>query len=165
MSPAHDLGDLDRFTTDAIGPAGERVFLIQCRSGSTLLTMKAEKQQVSVLSDYLGRLLGDLARPGHLPEDLDLEEPAEPDWVLGTLGVSYDETGDRIVMVAEELVGEDEPGEVARFAISREQAAAFAIRAASIVSAGRPECPMCGLPIDPAGHACPRTNGHRPGAP
>jgi hypothetical protein len=21
---------------------------------------------------------------------------------------------------------------------------------------------MCGLPLDPAGHECPRTNGHRP---
>ena len=44
----------------------------------------------------------------------------------------------------------------------REQMAALAIRATSLVSSGRPPCPFCGYPIDPRGHACPKTNGHRP---
>lgn len=164
MSPALDLGDLDRFTVGTEGPIGRRVFLIQCRSGSTLLTLKAEKQQVSVLAEYLGRVLADLERPEGLPEDLDLEQPTEPHWVIGTLGVTYDEGVDRIVLVAEELVAEEEDGDVARFTITRAQAAAFAIRATSLVEAGRPPCPLCGLPLDPGGHRCPRTNGHRPPA-
>jgi predicted amidophosphoribosyltransferase len=29
------------------------------------------------------------------------------------------------------------------------------------VAAGRPICSMCGQPIDPEGHFCPRKNGHR----
>ena len=164
MSPALDLGDLDRFTVGTEGPVGRRVFLVQCRSGTTLLTLKAEKQQVSVLAEYLGRVLAGLEQPEHLPEDLDLEEPTEPHWVIGTLGVTYDEGVDRVVLVAEELVAEEEEGDVARFTITRAQAAAFAIRATSLVEAGRPPCPLCGLPLDPSGHRCPRTNGHRPPA-
>ena len=164
MSPALDLGDLDRFTVGTEGPVGRRVFLVQCRSGTTLITLKAEKQQVSVLAEYLGRVLSGLEQPENLPEDLDLEEPTEPHWVIGTLGVTYDEGVDRIVLVAEELVAEDEDGDVARFTITRAQAAAFAIRATSLVEAGRPPCPLCGLPLDPSGHRCPRTNGHRPPA-
>jgi uncharacterized repeat protein (TIGR03847 family) len=164
MSPALDLGDLDRFAVGTEGPVGKRVFLVQCRAGGTLLTLKAEKQQVSVLAEYLGRVLADLERPEHLPEDLDLEEPTEPHWVIGTLGVTYDESLDRVVLVAEELVAEDEEGDMARFSITRAQAAAFAIRATSLVEAGRPPCPLCGLPLDPSGHRCPRTNGHRPPA-
>jgi len=164
VSPALDLGDLDRFTVGTEGPVGRRVFLVQCRSGTTLVTLKAEKQQVSVLAEYLGRVLAGLERPEDLPEDLDLEEPTEPHWVIGTLGVTYDEGVDRIVLVAEELVAEDEDGDVARFTITRAQAAAFAIRATSLVEAGRPPCPLCGLPLDPSGHRCPRTNGHRPPA-
>lgn len=162
MSPALDLGDVNRFTVGTEGPVGRRVFLLQCRSDDTVLTLKVEKQQVTVLAEYLGRLLADLDRPGHLPDELDIEEPVEPHWVVGTLGVTYDEALDRIVLVAEELVPEDEDGDMARFTITREQAAAFAIRATSLVEAGRPPCPMCGLPLDPAGHECPRTNGHRP---
>jgi len=157
-----DLGDLDRFTVGAEGPVGRRTFLVQCRSGSDVLTLKLEKQQVAVLAEYLGRLLSDLERPGSLPEDLELEEPTDPHWVVGTLGVTYDEAADRIVLVAEELVPDDEEGDMARFTVTREQAAAFAIRATGLVAAGRPPCPLCGGPIDPRGHECPRTNGHRP---
>jgi uncharacterized repeat protein (TIGR03847 family) len=114
------------------------------------------------LAEYLGRLLKDLERPGELPSVLEPVEPSEPHWVVGTLGVSYDDAMDRIVLVAEELVAEDEEGDVARFTITREQASAFAIRATLLVEAGRPPCPLCGLPLDPTGHQCPRTNGHRP---
>ena len=32
----------------------------------------------------------------------------------------------------------------------------------SVVSAGRPLCPLCTAPMDPAGHVCVRTNGHHP---
>jgi hypothetical protein len=34
------------------------------------------------------------------------------------------------------------------------------VRAARIVAAGRPPCPLCGAPLDPQGHICPRRNGH-----
>jgi hypothetical protein len=34
-----------------------------------------------------------------------------------------------------------------------------------VVSAGRPPCPFCGLPVDADGHLCPRMNGHRPAEP
>jgi uncharacterized repeat protein (TIGR03847 family) len=164
VSPALDLGDLDRFTVGTHGAVGRRVFLLQCRSDETILTLKVEKQQVSVLAEYLARLLADLERPDYTPDDAGLDEPSEPHWVIGTLGVSYDESLDRIVVVAEELVEEDEEGDVARFTISPAQAAAFAVRATSLVEAGRPPCPLCSLPLDPSGHTCPRTNGHRPPA-
>lgn len=157
-----DLGDLDRFTVGAEGPVGHRVFLLQCRGSGSVLTLKAEKQQVSVLAEYLDRLLADLEAPAETTEAPELEEPTEPHWVIGTLGVTYDESLDRIVLVAEELVGEDEDGDMARFMITRAQAAAFAARATSLVEAGRPPCPFCGGPLDPSGHQCPRTNGHRP---
>jgi uncharacterized repeat protein (TIGR03847 family) len=157
-----DLGDLDRFTVGAVGPVGKRVFILQCQSGAVTLTVKVEKQQVAVLAEYLVRLLGDLPRADNVPDDMELDDDPDPQWVVGTLGVSYDDENDRIVLVAEELVEDGEDGDVARCAVTRAQAAAFAIRATGLVQAGRPPCPMCGLPLDPAGHECPRTNGHRP---
>ncbi len=164
MSEGYDLSSPDRITVGTVGEVGSRLFLLQCRQGSTLLTLKMEKQQVSVVADYLARIVRDEQRPGHLPEDLELEEPTDPAWVVGTIGVSYDDGDDRVVLVIEELVPEDETGAIARLSISREQAAAFAIRATSLVESGRPPCPLCGSPLDPSGHECPRTNGHRPPA-
>ena len=151
---------------------GHRLFLFYVRQGINETTVKVEKQQVSVLASYLGRIVKELGRPGHLPDDLTYYGSEDPEWVVGTIGVSYDEEIDRVVIVLEEvgsgddeddaLVDEDESGHVLRIALTREQAAAFAIHATRLVEAGRPPCPLCGLPLDPAGHDCPRTNGHRP---
>jgi uncharacterized repeat protein (TIGR03847 family) len=91
-----------------------------------------------------------------------VEGDADPDWVVGTIGVSFDAEADRVVLVIEELVPEDESGSMARLSVTREQAAAFAIAATRLVASGRPPCPLCGAPLDPSGHLCPRTNGHRP---
>ena len=164
MSDGYDLSVPDRITVGAVGPVGSRLFLLQCRQGPVLLTLKIEKQQVATVADYLARIIRDERRPGHLPDDLELEEPADPAWVVGTIGVSYDDGDDRVILVIEELVPEEETGAIARLSISREQAAAFAIRATTLVESGRPPCPLCGSPLDPSGHECPRTNGHRPPA-
>lgn len=164
MSEGYDLSAPERITVGTVGPVGDRLFLLQCRQGPVLLTLKVEKQQVAVMADYMARIVRDRPRPGQVPDDLALEEPADPAWVVGTIGVSYDESDDRIVLVIEELVPEEETGAIARLSISREQAAGFAIQATRLVESGRPPCPLCGSPLDPSGHECPRTNGHRPPA-
>jgi uncharacterized repeat protein (TIGR03847 family) len=57
----------------------------------------------------------------------------------------------------------DEPDgpDVLRVRLTPEAAQAFAERARRVVAAGRPPCPLCGLPLDASGHICPRQNGHR----
>lgn len=186
MSEAFELANPERVTVGTVGPVGGRMFVLQMREAATLLTLKVEKAQVSALARHLGRMLGDLERPGELPAgpELEIEEFDEPDFVVGALGVVYDEALDRIVLVLDEIergepeaeqdddealfrlaTGEDPgPGSgfSARLAMTREQAAALAIRGTELVEAGRPPCPLCGYPLDPRGHVCPRTNGHRP---
>lgn len=159
MNEDIDLQHPERFSVAATGPVGQRVFLLHFAQEGIRVTVKVEKQQVAVLATYLARIVRELGRPEHLPEDLDFEVDVEPDWVVGTIGVSYDRDADRLVVVVEEAGDE---GTVARLSVTREQAAAFAIRATTLVEAGRPPCPLCGLPLDPSGHDCPRTNGHRP---
>ena len=161
MSESYDLEEVDHLTTGAVGPPGERVFYLQARSGSELLTLKLEKTQVAALVRYLGTLLSDLPAPGSLPTDLDLVEPVVAEWVIGTLGVSYDEDTDRVMLLAEELVEEGEEGAVARITARRDQVAALVLHGAEVVEAGRPPCPLCGEPLDAEGHVCARLNGHK----
>ena len=163
MTDAFDLS-AERLCVGTVGPVGSRLFLIQCRQGDTLLTLKAEKQQVGAMGELLARVVKDQSRPGHLPDDQALEEPTDPDWAIGTVGVTFDDAEDRVVLVIEELVPEGEVGAIARVSITREQAAAFTIQATRLIESGRPPCPLCGSPLDPSGHECPRTNGHRPPA-
>ena len=161
MTEAYDLS-ADRLCVGTVGPVGSRLFLFQVRHGTTLLTLKMEKLQVAAVAETLAQVVKDRPRPGHLPDDQALEEPTEAAWAVGTIGVSFDESEDRVILVIEELVPEDEVGAIARVSVTREQAAAFAIQATRLVEAGRPPCPLCGSPLDPSGHECPRTNGHRP---
>ena len=48
-----------------------------------------------------------------------------------------------------------------RVRITALAARAFVGRALRVLAAGRPPCPLCGQPLDPQGHLCPRRNGHR----
>src|SRR5436305_7688331 len=114
MNESYDLQEVDHLTTGAVGPPGERVFYLQARSGPDLLTLKLEKTQVAALVRYLGTLLADLPPPDDLPQDLELVEPVEAEWIVGSLGVSYDEDAGRFLLLVEELVEEGEEGAMAR---------------------------------------------------
>lgn len=164
LSSSFDLGPVDRLTVGTVGPPGRRTFYLQAVSGTQVVSLKLEKQQVAALVAYLVTLLSDLPSPAALPTDLDLVEPVVQEWVVGALGVSYDEAADRILVQAEELLEEDEGGDaaaMARFLATREQVAGLAARGADVVAAGRPPCQLCGQPLDPEGHVCVRLNGHR----
>jgi uncharacterized repeat protein (TIGR03847 family) len=47
-----------------------------------------------------------------------------------------------------------------RVRLTPEETRAFIERAKRVVAAGRPPCPLCGQPLDPEGHRCPRHNGY-----
>jgi len=56
--------------------------------------------------------------------------------------------------------GDEEEGYLARLYFTAAQARAMATRGSAAVERGRPPCPLCGGPLDPSGHVCPRLNGH-----
>ena len=161
MSSSFEMPEVDVLTTGTEGPPGERIFYLQARHGTQVVTLRLEKTQVAALVTYLSALIADLPPPAELPTDLDLVEPLVAEWVVGSLGVSYDEEGDRVVLVAEELVEEGEEAAQVRITATREQVAALSRHGAAVVEAGRPPCPLCGQPLDPEGHVCVRLNGHR----
>ena len=173
-----DLPDVDRFTAGTVGPAGQRVFYVQAMAGGEVVTLRLEKQQVGALAQYLAELLADLPPPDEasIPVDMDLVEPVQEAWIVGQIGVVFDEGRDRMIVRIEEIRVVDpdeldddeddetpgEPGGVARFALTRAQVQAFVVHAARLVTSGRPPCPLCGRPLDPDGHTCLKTNGHKP---
>lgn len=165
MGESFDLREVDHATVGTVGPPGRRIFYLQARGPGQLVTLRLEKQQVAALADYLRRALEDLPPLG--PQEVlpatDLIEPVVAEWAVGSLGVAYDDANERFVVAAEELVDEEEPAVDqghARIHLTRPQVAGFVERADEVVQAGRPPCPVCGRPMDPDGHVCPRSNGH-----
>ncbi len=147
----------DRVVVGAHGEVGQRRFLLQVRQGPQLVVVKVEKQQVVALAEWVVRVLDDLGRPGHLPEDVELEPEYEADLEAGSITVALDSEAQVLTVSIEAREGDD----LVEFSLSATWAAALAIEVTRLVTAGRPPCPLCGLPLDPRGHDCPRTNGHR----
>lgn len=148
----------DRVMVGARGEVGQRLFLLQARQGRRLVIVKCEKLQLVALVEWLARVLDDLGRPGHLPEDLALEPEYEPDFVAGDITVALDEENRTV----EVTIASTEEEDSLELTLSAEWAGALAIAVTRLVEAGRPLCPLCSGPLDPLGHDCPRTNGHRP---
>jgi uncharacterized repeat protein (TIGR03847 family) len=169
-NPSFEIDSPDHFTAGAIGPPGQRVFYLQARNAERLVTLKVEKEHVRALAEYLGGLLARVkGAPGAARRPAELLEPVEAAWDVGSLAVGYDEGQDRVVVEASELIEapEDEQENapepdpaMARFRITRAQAAAFVERADELMKGGRPSCPICSRPMDPEGHVCPRSNGY-----
>jgi uncharacterized repeat protein (TIGR03847 family) len=153
----HRLEHPDRIAVGTIGDVGQRLFLVQVREGRRLVVVKVEKDQVAILASWLARVVRSLPRPKQLEMDVELEAEYEVDLVAGEITVSIDEAAGAIEVAIEPA---EEDGDSLFVTLTIEQAAAFAIRAVQLIEAGRPPCPLCGLPLDPRGHDCPRTNGH-----
>jgi uncharacterized repeat protein (TIGR03847 family) len=167
----YDLNPVDRITADAIGEPGKRVFYLQARKGHRLVTLICEKEHVAALALAIDQLLLSLAdddvdavvEPDPvLDEGMDLELPLEPAFRVGQVNLGYDQSSKRLVVIAYELMDEDDDAmpSVARFWATPAQMRAFSVYGQEVVAAGRPRCAMCGEPIDPEGHFCPRKNGH-----
>lgn len=154
--------DPDFFVVGAVGEPGNRVFYLQAGQDDTVVALRCEKQHVAALAHHLAELFADLPPSTPDPHSRTLHEPVEPTWTLGILAFGFDTEDDRIVIVATELTDEPPAGE-ARFAITRGQAASLIATTGELLAGSRPVCRLCGLPMDPAGHVCPRSNGHSAG--
>ncbi len=121
--------------------------------------------------------------PPELADVAPLDQPILEEFRVGELRLAWD--GEDEIIVIEALAAtladsdeddtdadesgldddEDEDGtegpDIFRVRMQPGMARAFVERALRVVAAGRPPCPLCGLPLDPEGHVCPRQNGHR----
>ncbi len=167
-----DLNPVDRITVDAIGEPGRRVFYLQARQGNRLVTLICEKEQVVALTIAIDHLLLALAGGNAaavvepdpaLEEEMELEYPLEPAFRTGQVNLGYDQISGRLVIIAYEMLpeGDESTPSIARFWATPAQMRAFSMQGQRVVAAGRPICILCGQPIDPDGHFCPRKNGHR----
>lgn len=165
-----NFNPVSRITIGAVGSPGHRIFLLQASQGPSIVTLKLEKEQARILASSTIELLEELDQKYPrseskfevpLSSDLALQEPMEPDFVIGQIGLGYDQEQDMVVLVVQEIELEEyqEPA-IARFWASRAQMRSMSDRTLEVVDQGRPICPLCDSPIDPDGHFCPKTNGH-----
>ena len=168
-----DLNPVDHITTDAIGPPGKRVFYIQGWQDDQTITLIVEKFQIQSLAVGAEQFLAEIhekfpdlpdASGDYADEKMHIHPPVDPLFRVGDLGLGYDQEFDRVVLVAREILAEDEEaGEarVVRYWCSRAQLRAMCLWGLDVVSRGRPLCPQCGEPMESEeDHFCAKKNGH-----
>jgi uncharacterized repeat protein (TIGR03847 family) len=176
----------ERFIAGTVGEPGQRTFFLQAALGGRTTSVALEKEQVAVLAERMEELLDEVLRrtggtaqvpavaPVDVVDDGPLSQPIDEEFRVGALTLAWDGDTERVVIEAharaeteeEQVEALDEEADegppMLRVRITGAMARAFAKRAQLVVSAGRPPCPFCGLPVDAEGHLCPRMNGHRP---
>jgi len=172
----YELDPVEGIAVAAVGEPGQRRFFLVATGSGRTLTLGCEKSQLQALIVRLHQMLE--AQQIEPPEQAPEAEPSsgptlgEPEWQIGEMGLGYHEARRMFVLVASQGALGEQPGEPPgappedapsiRFWLSHDQVIAFSKQAESVLSAGRPLCPRCGLPMDPAGHPCPVMNGARP---
>ena len=115
----YDFGVPDRFVAGTVGQPGNRIFFLQARKGSALVSVVLEKVQVQVLAERLALLLAEVARRGaQVPEALapsdddtaPLGDPLVEAFRVGTMTLGWDPEHEQVVIEAraQEEVDEDE---------------------------------------------------------
>jgi uncharacterized repeat protein (TIGR03847 family) len=167
----HSFDAPDRFVAGTIGPPGERTFFLQVHAGQTVASVTLEKTQVAALAAHLGELLEalEVASEPSVPADESLEEPLGELFRVGAIALAWDPAAERIMIEAQPLDEEGEYPEVPdedpsgpdifRVRLTPSAARAFVSGAERVIAGGRPLCPFCGMPLEPTGHFCPRSNG------
>ena len=166
-----DFNPVSRITIGTVGPPGQRVFLLQASQGTSTITLKLEKEQATILASSIIELLEGLDEKyplsyskldEPLSSDLMLQEPVDPIFAVGQIGLGYDQGQDLVVLVVQEVQFEDaeQNPAAARFWATRTQMKSLSEHTLEVVNQGRPICPLCHSPMDPEGHFCPRSNGH-----
>lgn len=173
MAQIIEMNPITRFTAGAMGKPGKRVFYLQGQDEQQVITLVCEKQQVQSLGLGIEEFVRDLQKRyphlltptvSYIEADMDLQEPLEPLFRAGQLGLGYDEDTDRVIVVAQEVPpdeAESEESVTVRFWGSRSQMLTMAQWGLSVADKGRPLCGNCLQPMDPEGHFCPRRNGHK----
>jgi uncharacterized repeat protein (TIGR03847 family) len=172
----------DHFLAGTIGEPGNRTFFLQAREGTRITSVSLEKIQVAAVCQRLTELLDELEQRGvggaeeldDMPAALALDEPINEAFRVGTLSLGWD-TGEELVLLeARELTDDEDEDDIDAFGDDEDEdgpdilrvrmtglaARQFVARALRLIAAGRPPCPLCGQPLDPQGHLCPRRNGH-----
>ena len=184
MSDAYEFDAVDSITFGALGPPGRRTFYLQATAGLDSVTLLVEKDHVIALSEGTEEIFKSAGYPEESIEwDADsmaLEEPVEPAFRVGTMAIGYAEDRDLVLIECRPPVeGAGEPdmaagpdpdlgpdlglgsGPSARFWITRAQLEALSAYGMIVAAQGRPICPLCRVPMEPEGHQCFASNGHR----
>ncbi len=183
---SRDLGIVHVIGAEAVGEPGQRRFRLFAASARGSAVMWMEKIQLGDLALAIDRLLAQVTEGKVLRVEASAEQQVEgepasmpesfpdiPDeeFQVGQLKLSYDLRRELVLLIALPLEIVMEPGQEIQGRVREDlavscffthaQAKDLTTTITRIISAGRPVCPLCHMPLDGGPHMCEKQNGHR----
>ncbi len=163
-----DFQDVQTLGATAQGRPGQRTFYVFAGDSHDWARFWVEKEELQMLAVAIDEVLESFPEQEAIDQEpaQQLIEPTEPpslEFKVTRLALAYDESSGRIGLLIFETSedGDEEAPPTVTCWASREQIRRLSARIQEVVAAGRPICRLCGGPIDPEGHVCPRLNGHK----
>ena len=159
----YELGGISSVRPEAIGEPGKRTFRLLLESGAAFAFLWLEKEQLYQLGDYLQKATETATAEGSsegAPEPQWAGGVASIDFKVSKMSLAHSPANDSFLLVAHDQEDPDGNDPKVSFWLGLSQAKALALDALRVCASGRPICALCGRPIDPDGHNCPRSNGH-----
>ena len=163
-SARHELGRALKLKASALGPPGQRHFRLQVEAEGGHATFWLEKEQLFNLALAAKRLLAVTSqeeRPSEQGPPSEEGGALDLDFKVARLLLAQEGQAGLFLLAfhdMEEAASDETP--TASVRATAEQLQSLADEALEVCAAGRPQCPLCGAPMDPGSHACVRSNGH-----
>jgi uncharacterized repeat protein (TIGR03847 family) len=163
----YEFNEVTILSAFAVGVPGKRTFFLGIGKPNNWLRIWLEKEHLQALVVAIEQLFFtlsqekiDLPEEGKTPslsEDIASILPsAELDIAQITLG--YDQGSATIELLVQRSGSQEEDLSEVDLRVTLVQLKEFGSQVTRVCAAGRPLCPICGDPIDPSGHVCPKQN-------
>jgi uncharacterized repeat protein (TIGR03847 family) len=152
MADVLELREVDRLAIGAVGPPGQRVFMLEANTPTESVSIALEKEQVAVFaveaSDFLDKVAEDYPEEHELVDPVEsvVQDAPEPLFRARVIGLGFDPEEDLVLVELREEEPEDDEeaesvedaeGWVARVFATRAQIRAIVAAGADAVQAGR----------------------------
>lgn len=167
MEENHELDEVTALSAFSIGEPGKRTFFLVLGQEEEWIRAWLEKEQLQVLGLAIDQFFFTIIKePPRFPSEGE-GKPITNDVPSGLPSVEYEidqialgyDRGTAILdlLVHKPANPEEEQVEL-NCRVTLTQLKELGNQAKEICAAGRPRCTLCGGPIDPSGHICPRLN-------
>jgi len=163
-----EFGDVTHISSVAVGAPGQRTFFLILANSNEWIRVWLEKEVLQALAAAIERLTDALAleslydskakpdegpaaakAPGGMPaSEVEVEQ----------ISLGYDEGKGILDLVVHPSGPKPLDWSELYAHVGLGMLQTFAVQATEVCAAGRPRCPLCGLPMDPEGHICPESN-------
>ena len=163
----HDFELVNRLEPDAVGVPGQRRFRIVVQNSRDTAFLWLEKEQLQALALAVDQLIAPVKAIWNREGDANAASASRPfdgrasvELRVGRLGLGFDESSQDYILVAHDVDSDADDLPTFQCRCGKAVISRLSESIASLTSAGRPRCPICGSPLDGSPHFCPGSNGH-----